>query len=69
MTRLRKGIDWHGWAFRFDDMPDSPCFGYFAQPHQPKNDKPSHGGQWVRVKFVPVDAEAKKAMRRKKVTR
>lgn len=66
MTRLRKGIDWHGWAFMFEDLPDSPCFGHFAEPFA--TEKIGHG-RWVRVKFVPVDAEAKKAMRRKKVTR
>lgn len=66
---MKQGKDWHGWAFWFEDVvPNAPCLSWYSEAYRP-NDKPTPNGRWVRVKFVPVDAEAKKAMRRKKVTR
>ena len=52
--RLRRGKDWHGWAWKAGKEWDTPGeLFYGAEPDKP-SDKPEPSGKWVRVKFVEV---------------
>jgi hypothetical protein len=64
VKRKVRGRDWHAWAYWFNDE-DICGLGHFAEAHRPKREKPSPGGKWVRVKFVPVDPTPKRKGGRK----
>lgn len=50
--RLRRGKDWHGWAF-YEPGADGIGMCHWAEVTPPK-EKPSPDGTWVRVRFVRV---------------
>ena len=61
--RLKRGRDWHAWAWRLgkeDDWPkkDHGMLFCFADAERPKK-KPTTKGRWVRVKFTEVPAVKK----------
>lgn len=52
--RLRRGKDWHGWAWKAGKKWPVPGeLFYMAKPDKPFN-KLESSGKWVRVKFVEV---------------
>jgi hypothetical protein len=48
--RLKRGRDWHGWAF-YEGGRDGLGMCHWAEVEPPKN-KPSPNGRWVKVRFV-----------------
>ncbi len=52
--RLKRGRDWHGWAF-YEAGANGIGMCHWAEPKKPgKDHKPSPNGRWVRVRFVRV---------------
>jgi len=53
--RIKRGRDWHGWAWKFDDTTIHKTeLGWWAECDKPKRQPVANGGKWVRVKFVEV---------------
>lgn len=50
--RLKRGRDWHGWAF-YEAARDGLGMCHWAEAEKP-TEKPSPRGRWVRVRFVRV---------------
>ena len=53
--RLKRGRDWHAWAWRPGAACDPWEFFWPTESGTKPKTKPSQGGKWVRVKFVEVD--------------
>lgn len=58
MKRLRRGKDFHAWAY-YCDEDDMKGFCHFAEPYRPKH-KPTPKGRWVQVKFVEARPRKRK---------
>lgn len=52
LKRLKRGRDWHGWAFHDAELNGSGlCL--WAEVERPAT-KPTPRGKWVRVRFVKI---------------
>lgn len=61
--RLKRGKDWHAWAWKIGPplKGDEGIYGFTpgelchcAEPEKPKRNPPTESGKWVKVKFVEV---------------
>lgn len=53
---LKRGRDWHAWAWKHTGNDKLKGFFHYAEPYKPnmkwEDPKPSEKGKWVRVKFI-----------------
>lgn len=61
---LKRGRDWHGWAFWHPEWQNDKL-SLYAEADRPKMNPMATGGHWVRVKFVKVEPKGAKRGKRK----